>query len=282
MALHGSLLQPNREGPRHARPNSPVPGKGGYAAAMWNLRPQKSLATCAEYRKEEAHLAKSSRRRPLPRLLLSRLSLLQSQPQRQRRDRRRQGQTEKVFAPAEKLIPHDQACRSWDHTGPTYCSGMYGFVPNFVRGAYENGVPPIENTLFRTFLIAVMFAILAVVQGARMTVPRQALPSFIGQSLATLFVSIGYLASVQFIKVGLAVIIFYFFPVLIMICAPLVEGRNPGTSQDPDCGHCLCRAGGGHRAGSRKPRHPGDPSRCRCHVRSSLAVLFGPFHFPAT
>ncbi len=107
-------------------------------------------------------------------------------------------------------------------------AGMYGFVPNFVRGAYENGVPPIENTLFRTFLIAFMFAILAVVQGARMTVPRQALPSFIGQSLATLFVSIGYLASVQFIKVGLAVIIFYFFPVLIMICAPLVEGRNPG------------------------------------------------------
>ncbi|MBK6298918.1 MAG: DMT family transporter [Sphingomonadales bacterium] len=89
-------------------------------------------------------------------------------------------------------------------------------------------MPPVENTLFRTFLIAFMFAILAVVQGARMTVPRQALPSFIGQSLATLFVSIGYLASVQFIKVGLAVIIFYFFPVLIMICAPLVEGRNPG------------------------------------------------------
>lgn len=107
-------------------------------------------------------------------------------------------------------------------------AAIYGLVPNFVRGAFENGVPPLDNTLFRTFLIAVVFSIAAVAQGERMTVPRQAVPSFIGQSIATLIVSIGYLASVQFIKVGLAVIIFYFFPVLIMLCAPLVERRNPG------------------------------------------------------
>lgn len=105
---------------------------------------------------------------------------------------------------------------------------MYGLVPNFVRTAYVNGIPPIESTLFRTFLIAVAFAILAVIRGERFSVPRPALPSFIGQSISTFMVSTGYLASVQFIPVGLAVIIFYFFPVLIMLCAPVVEGRNPG------------------------------------------------------
>jgi drug/metabolite transporter (DMT)-like permease len=41
-------------------------------------------------------------------------------------------------------------------------AAMYGLVPNFVRSAYVNGIPPIESTFFRTFLIAVAFAILAV------------------------------------------------------------------------------------------------------------------------
>lgn len=107
-------------------------------------------------------------------------------------------------------------------------AAMYGLVPNFVRSAYVNGIPPIESTFFRTFLIAIAFAILAVARGESFAVPRPAIPSFIGQSVSTLLVSVGYLASVQFIPVGLAVIIFYFFPVLIMLYAPVAEGRSPG------------------------------------------------------
>ena len=107
-------------------------------------------------------------------------------------------------------------------------AAMYGLVPNFARGAFINGVPSMESTLFRTFVIAIAFALIAVVRNETLAIPRPAWPSFIGQSLATLFVSIGYLVSVQFIPVGLAVIIFFFFPVLIMLAAPVVEGRNPG------------------------------------------------------
>jgi len=107
-------------------------------------------------------------------------------------------------------------------------AALYGLVPNFVRAAYVNGVPPIESTLFRTFVIAIVFAVIAVVQGVRLTIPRAALPSFLGQAVSTFFVSVAYLGSVQFIPVGLAVIIFFLFPVIIMLMAPLVEGRNPG------------------------------------------------------
>lgn len=107
-------------------------------------------------------------------------------------------------------------------------AALYGLVPNFVRAAYINGIPPIESTLFRTFVIAVAFAVLAVGRGERFAVPKAAVPSFVAQAAATLAVSICYLASVQFIPVGLAVIIFFLFPVLIMVCAPIVEGRNPG------------------------------------------------------
>jgi drug/metabolite transporter (DMT)-like permease len=107
-------------------------------------------------------------------------------------------------------------------------AALYGLVPNFVRTAYDNGIPPIESVLFRTFVIASIFPVIAVAQGEKLSIPRAAMPSFIGQAVATLFVSVAYLASVQFIPVGLAVIIFYLFPVLIMVLAPLVEGRNPG------------------------------------------------------
>lgn len=107
-------------------------------------------------------------------------------------------------------------------------AALYGLVPNFVRAAIGNGVPAIESTLFRTFMIAVAFSAIAVAQGERMSIPKGAMPSFIGQAVATLFVSVAYLGSVQFIPVGLAVIIFYLFPVLIMVLAPIVEGRSPG------------------------------------------------------
>ncbi|WP_421693032.1 DMT family transporter [Aestuariivirga sp.] len=107
-------------------------------------------------------------------------------------------------------------------------AALYGLVPIFVRTAIEGGVSPIESTLFRTFVIAIVFAILAVAKSEPLSVPKGAWPSFIGQAIATFFVSVAYLASVQFIPVGLAVIIFYLFPVLIMLLAPLVEGRNPG------------------------------------------------------
>jgi drug/metabolite transporter (DMT)-like permease len=107
-------------------------------------------------------------------------------------------------------------------------AALYGLIPNFVRGAFNNGVPPIEATLFRTIVIAIAFACLALARGDRFRVPSGAWPVFTGQAVATLIVSVSYLASVQFIPVGLAVIIFFTFPVLIMLMSPIIEGRSPG------------------------------------------------------
>lgn len=107
-------------------------------------------------------------------------------------------------------------------------AALYGFVPNLVRAAYVNGVPPVESTFFRTSVVAVLLGIVAVVRGDSFAIPRAALTSFLGQALATLIISVGYLASLQFIPVGLAVIIFFTFPVLIMLAAPLIEGHSPG------------------------------------------------------
>jgi len=54
MALRGRLLSPAGK----TLPGTPglirMPGKGGYAAAMWKLDQQQSLAACAQYRTENA------------------------------------------------------------------------------------------------------------------------------------------------------------------------------------------------------------------------------------
>jgi hypothetical protein len=45
-------------------------------------------------------------------------------------------------------------------------------------------------------------------------------------ALSTGAISIGYLGAVQFIPVALAVIIFFTFPILILILSPMIEGRG--------------------------------------------------------
>jgi drug/metabolite transporter (DMT)-like permease len=108
-----------------------------------------------------------------------------------------------------------------------FASALYGAIPNFSRAALDNGVPPVESTFFRTSLIAAALAIVAILQSQSFRVPRAAWPSLGIQSFATFVISVGYLASVQFIPVGLAVIVFFTFPVLILLTAPFAEGHAP-------------------------------------------------------
>ena len=108
---------------------------------------------------------------------------------------------------------------------------IYGAVPNFARLAFLNGVPALENVFYRTSTVAVVLAIVAVVRGESFRIRAEAWPSFLYQCLATLMVSACYLASGQFLPVTLSVIIFYLFPVLILLAAPLAEGRVPGFAR---------------------------------------------------
>ncbi|MGQ0484645.1 MAG: DMT family transporter [Hyphomicrobiales bacterium] len=107
-------------------------------------------------------------------------------------------------------------------------AALYGLIPNFSRAAFESGVPPVESTFFRTSVIAIAFAVLTILRGENFALPRAALGSFASQALATLVISVGYLAAGQFIPVGLAVIIFFSFPLIILLASPLIEGRKPG------------------------------------------------------
>ncbi len=110
-------------------------------------------------------------------------------------------------------------------------ASSYGLIPSLVRAAYESGVPPVECTLFRATFIVFTLGGFAVLNGERLAVPPAARASFCLQVLATAMISIGYIASLQFIPVGLSVIIFYTSPIMIMVAAPIVEATKPSLAR---------------------------------------------------
>lgn len=110
------------------------------------------------------------------------------------------------------------------------CAALfYGLISIAARGAFEAGVPPIDTVLVRTLFLALVLGGVAFLRREALAPRAVARSAFAAQVIATLLVSVGYIASVQFIPVSLAVIIFYTFPVLIMLVSPLIEGHAPGV-----------------------------------------------------
>ncbi len=107
----------------------------------------------------------------------------------------------------------------------------YGAVPVFAKLAFLNSVPALETVLARTLAILVALAGAAIVLKQSFRVPRAAWSGFALQVVATASVSLCYMASVQFIPVPLSVIIFYMFPIMILLAAPLAEGRAPSRQR---------------------------------------------------
>lgn len=114
-------------------------------------------------------------------------------------------------------------------------SSIYGLVPNVARLAFNAGIPALESVLVRTLVVAVVLGCVALARQARtggallaaFHVPRAGRMGFALQVLATLLVSSCYIAAVQFVPVGVAVLIFFTFPVIIALAAPLIERRPP-------------------------------------------------------
>jgi drug/metabolite transporter (DMT)-like permease len=106
-------------------------------------------------------------------------------------------------------------------------ASSYALVPNLVRAAYNAGIPALEAVCTRTAVVAVVLFCVALTKKISFNFPKAAWPGFALMFLATLAVSACYLSSVQFISVGMAVTLFYTFPIIVAVASPLIEGRNP-------------------------------------------------------
>ena len=105
-------------------------------------------------------------------------------------------------------------------------AGLYALVPNIARLAFESGIPALETVTCRTLATILLLGAWALATGQSLRIPTEVRGSFLLQCIATFIVSTSYLASLQFIPVGLSVIIFFCAPVIILVLSPVLEGQH--------------------------------------------------------
>lgn len=118
---------------------------------------------------------------------------------------------------------------------------VYGLAPPFTRLAFVNGVPAIETAFWRVSVLVLLAGAVALLRRWRPTVPKGAGLPLVLMIASTASISIGYLGAVQFIPVALTVIIFFTFPIIILLLSPVVE-RRPVTLTQLAIG-CMAFAG---------------------------------------
>jgi drug/metabolite transporter (DMT)-like permease len=107
-------------------------------------------------------------------------------------------------------------------------AGLLGMQIPFARLAYDSGAGPVALALLRAVLSAVLFLVLVRLQGLPLALPRSLWPALFLIALGTAVISYGYLGSVQFIPAGLAALIFYLFPLLVMLADAVRAREIPG------------------------------------------------------
>ena len=105
-------------------------------------------------------------------------------------------------------------------------AALYGININYARLASFEGVSGTAMVVYRVLLMLALAAAAALAWRLPVAVPRQERATIGWLGLATAFVGIFYLSAVAFIPVAVAVVIFYTFPVLIVLASPFVEGTR--------------------------------------------------------
>ena len=105
-------------------------------------------------------------------------------------------------------------------------AASYGFNIAFARVAAFQGVNGTTLVAWRVVFMLAAAAIAAVLLRTGIGVPRDERKPFVFLLLGSAGVSICYICSVAYIPVAVAAVIFYTFPVLIVLLSPFVEGRR--------------------------------------------------------
>jgi drug/metabolite transporter (DMT)-like permease len=116
--------------------------------------------------------------------------------------------------------------------GSAFC---YGVNIPFARMAAQLGVPGPDVVVFRVaIMLGLLAAFVAFGRHSVRVAPRERMGLF-GLSLATALLGLAYISSVSFIPVGIAVLIFYTFPLLILAATPFVDGTRLSPRQIGAC-----------------------------------------------
>lgn len=101
-------------------------------------------------------------------------------------------------------------------------------MTTFARIAYESGSNPATQVFLRSLCMMLVMGGLQIVLGRSLMLPRRTIPTTMAFGFCILVMSFGYLSSVFYISVGLAVLLLYTYPLIVGIASPLL-GRERMT-----------------------------------------------------
>src|SRR4051812_33345908 len=110
-------------------------------------------------------------------------------------------------------------------------AACYGFNIVFARIAAFEGVNGPTLIAYRVLLLLGLAVGTAWAMRATLRIPGQERRPLLVMALSGASVGVSYLSSVAFIPVTVAAVIFYTFPVLIVLATPFVDGRRVTVPQ---------------------------------------------------
>ena len=105
------------------------------------------------------------------------------------------------------------------------CAVFFSLITTFSKFAYEAGSNPLTVVEARSLAFILVIGVYQRLQRRSLVLPRRTFIATFPMGLGILFMSIGYLSAVYFIKVSLAVVLLYSFPLLVGVLAA-VSGRE--------------------------------------------------------
>ncbi|WP_162917033.1 DMT family transporter [Dongia deserti] len=113
--------------------------------------------------------------------------------------------------------------------GATLLAALFvSLVTTFARITYDDGSNPATQVFLRSLCMMLVLGGLQCALGRRLMLPRRTILTTIGLGLCILVMSFGYLSSVFYISVSLAVLLLYTYPLMVGIASPLL-GRERMT-----------------------------------------------------
>jgi drug/metabolite transporter (DMT)-like permease len=105
------------------------------------------------------------------------------------------------------------------------CATFFSLITTFSRLAYDAGANPLTVVEARTAAFVLVVGAFQLLARRSFALPRRTLLATFPMAIGIMAMSIGYLSSVYFIKVSLAVVLLYSFPLIVGLLAA-VTGRE--------------------------------------------------------
>lgn len=110
-------------------------------------------------------------------------------------------------------------------------AACFALASPFARLGLDNGITPADAVSARALVAMLFLSGLILLSKRSFAVPRPARGAIAGLGLSTALLSVAYLSSVAFIPVGVAVVIFFTFPLMIALLSPFIEKTPFGLAR---------------------------------------------------